>query len=140
MTSMMTPVDYRIPAQTGFGNSEGAGGLEPQNVRQDLSPGGTQVPRVESPEATQSKPPATQEALQMATEQINQSLQTGGRSLQFRIDQNTGRTIISVVDSDTDQVIRQIPSEQVMELAARMRDGVETPGSVLKSIGIYEVV
>ena len=42
------------------------------------------------------------------------------RSLQFSIDETNGRTVIKVVDKNTQEVIRQIPEEQVLELAARL--------------------
>ena len=47
----------------------------------------------------------------------NRALQQAGSGLQFSVDQNTGKTIVRVVDSETKQVIRQIPSEEMLELS-----------------------
>ena len=42
------------------------------------------------------------------------------RSLQFNVDEQTGTTIITVRNSQTDEVIRQIPSEALLRLAQRI--------------------
>lgn len=47
----------------------------------------------------------------------NRALQQAGSGLQFSVDQNTGRTIVRVVDSATQQVIRQIPTQEMLELS-----------------------
>ena len=38
-------------------------------------------------------------------------------NLRFSIDEDTGKTIIKVVDTHTDEVIRQFPTEQAIEIA-----------------------
>lgn len=43
-----------------------------------------------------------------------------GAKLQFSIDKDIGKTIIKVVDSTTNEVIRQIPSEELVTLAKNM--------------------
>ena len=45
------------------------------------------------------------------------------RALEFSIDEGSGRTVIKVIDKETEAVIRQIPSEEVLELSARLRRG-----------------
>lgn len=42
------------------------------------------------------------------------------RSLQFNVDEQTGTTVITVRNSQTDEVIRQIPSEALLKLAQRI--------------------
>ena len=42
------------------------------------------------------------------------------QNLQFSIDQDIGRTIVKVVDASTDEVIRQIPSEEIVAIAKAM--------------------
>lgn len=39
------------------------------------------------------------------------------RDLLFSIDNDTGKTVVKVVDSVTDKVIRQIPSEELIAIA-----------------------
>lgn len=39
------------------------------------------------------------------------------RDLNFRIDENSGRTVVTVLDGETEEVIRQIPSEEMLRMA-----------------------
>jgi flagellar protein FlaG len=38
-------------------------------------------------------------------------------SLQFSIDEDIGVTVVKVIDTESKKVIRQIPSEEVMDIA-----------------------
>jgi flagellar protein FlaG len=42
--------------------------------------------------------------------------------LQFSVHEDTGQTVIKVVDKDTGKVIRQIPPQEMLELAAKLED------------------
>lgn len=44
------------------------------------------------------------------------------RELRFSVDRDSGDTVVKVVDSETDEVLRQIPSEDVMRLRKRLED------------------
>jgi len=66
---------------------------------------------------------AIDEALGAAVERLNEQAISLQRSLRFSIDQETGRTVIKVLDRDTDEVIRQIPPEYTMEILRRMDVG-----------------
>jgi len=74
-------------------------------------------------------------AVEKAIEDINDHLQSIGRDLSFSVDNDSGRTIIKVMDSETDEVIRQIPSEEVLNLAQYLQDA-----SDLNSTGLAEKV
>lgn len=43
-------------------------------------------------------------------------------SIRFRVDQDAGELLISVVDINTDKVVRQIPSEEMVKMSARMKE------------------
>jgi flagellar protein FlaG len=49
--------------------------------------------------------------------QIESYLRSTGRSLQFSTDSSSGRTVISVRDAATGELIRQIPSEEALRLS-----------------------
>lgn len=53
---------------------------------------------------------------------LNQAAQVVSRNLEFRVDENSGRTVITVKDSQTDEIIRQIPSDQLLKIAARLQE------------------
>lgn len=56
-------------------------------------------------------------ALRAKVDELNQNAQSVRRSLRFNVDDDTGITVITVRDRETDEVIRQIPSEELLELA-----------------------
>lgn len=53
-----------------------------------------------------------------------------GRSLQFRVDEGSGRVIVSVRDPSTGELIRQIPSEAALRIAQGLDSG-DTDGASL---------
>ena len=64
--------------------------------------------------------------VESAVSDINEYVQTVNRDLQFRVDDALplGRSIVTVVDSDTQETIREFPSEQAVALAHQLRDQV----------------
>ena len=60
--------------------------------------------------------PATDE-LQKALETLRKSVPIKSSALQFSLDESSGRTVARVVDSETGEVIRQIPSKELLEIA-----------------------
>jgi flagellar protein FlaG len=47
-----------------------------------------------------------------------------GRTLQFTVNEDLGKVIIKVVDPVTNEVVREIPSEEMQRMQARMKDAV----------------
>jgi flagellar protein FlaG len=47
--------------------------------------------------------------------QLNDYMQNMNRNLQFSVDDSSGDTVIKVIDSETEEVVRQIPSEEILE-------------------------
>tara|TARA_R110002050_G_scaffold268113_1_gene409989 strand:- start:38847 stop:39242 length:396 start_codon:yes stop_codon:yes gene_type:complete len=67
------------------------------------------------------------ESLQSAVAQINEHMQNVERSLQFTIDEDSGKDVVTVLDKKTEEIIRQFPSEEVLVIArqiAEQKDGV----------------
>ena len=54
--------------------------------------------------------------------QLNDSLQNVQRNLKFSVDKDAGRIVINVTDKETDELVRQIPSEEVLELARNLQE------------------
>ena len=55
-----------------------------------------------------------------AVDNLNQCVQNIRRELEFSIDENSGRTVIKVLDAETKEVIRQIPPEEVVSLSQNL--------------------
>lgn len=64
----------------------------------------------------QAAPPDSQQ-IRQAVEQIKTALPAKANALQFSLDDRTGKTIVTVTDGDTGELIRQIPSEELLEIA-----------------------
>ena len=60
---------------------------------------------------------SNRQALQEATERAQQFVSTGSANIQFVIDNDSERLIVKVIDQDTQDVIRQIPSEDMIRLS-----------------------
>lgn len=62
-------------------------------------------------------PPPTASEVADAVKQINRVVQEAGQSIQFSVDDDSGRTVVKVVDTETNKVLRQLPSEATMAIA-----------------------
>lgn len=61
--------------------------------------------------------PASIDQLNEAVKNINQSLSALSQNLEFSVDTDSKRTVVKVIDQQTKEVIRQIPSEETLEIA-----------------------
>ncbi|APE07641.1 hypothetical protein BM528_09915 [Alteromonas sp. RW2A1] len=69
-----------------------------------------------------------------AISRVESFLQGQNRNLSFSIDENTKRSVVTVLDSDSGDVIRQIPSEEILMLAERIQNLQQDIGS---SVGVF---
>lgn len=82
--------------------------------------------RVAKPEVSQSER-ANAEAQQLASSvedavaNLNEYVQSVQRDLQFRLDDQSGKTVITVLDRSTDEVVRQIPDDVAIRLARNLQ-------------------
>ncbi|GIZ12189.1 hypothetical protein NCCP436_16050 [Pseudomonas sp. NCCP-436] len=57
-----------------------------------------------------------------AVENIQEFVQSVRRDLNFSLDDSSGKVIVKVTDTHSGDVIRQIPSEEALELAERLSE------------------
>lgn len=57
------------------------------------------------------------EQVKQAVEHVNNVVQTLNNDLRFTLDEDTGMRVVKVVDTKTKDIIRQIPSEEVVAIA-----------------------
>ncbi len=57
---------------------------------------------------------------------LKDQVQHVSRQLVFRVDEESGRTLIKVTDRETGETIREIPSEEMIELGHRLKELAET--------------
>ena len=66
--------------------------------------------------------PAEQEPVDEVVSDLNNLVRELHRDLQFTVDSESGETVIKVVDRETDEVVRQIPSEEVVRMRQRLQE------------------
>jgi flagellar protein FlaG len=57
-----------------------------------------------------------------AVAKLNDYIQTLQRDLKFTLDEDSGKSVISVIDRQSSKVIRQIPNEIVLNLAQKLNN------------------
>lgn len=85
------------------------------------------VPAPELPHSVEVHAPERMEArdsLRRAVDEINTALAIHRRHLGIRIHKPTNRRVVTVYDSDTNEAIREIPPESVLEAHANMLEMV----------------
>ena len=65
---------------------------------------------------------ATEKTLDELVSDLNKQIQSTTRALHFTVDEKYGRPIVSVVDKETNEVVRQIPTEVALQLADALDD------------------
>lgn len=55
-----------------------------------------------------------------AIDKVNHTFEMQKRSLRFQIHERTNEVIVKVVDSETEEVIREIPPEKLLDMFANM--------------------
>jgi flagellar protein FlaG len=63
------------------------------------------------------KPEVSPEKLQAAVEKMNELMQSGNRSLRFSVDDTADRVVVKVMDLETEEVVRQIPTEETLKFS-----------------------
>ncbi|MBI3524226.1 MAG: flagellar protein FlaG [Betaproteobacteria bacterium] len=114
---MITPPGGFSPAQAALAQQpprpaeEAARALGSQDSSSRLAQAGPQaVASTSVPHA------ATADEFKRASEELQRRIQVTAPELQFTVDHDSGRTLIKVTDPATNEVIRQIPSEEVLQI------------------------
>jgi len=83
---------------------------------------------------TEQKVQPDQQKLETAVDTANKLLEISGFHTKFRVDEESDRIQVSLIDNNTQEVIRQIPSEQMLELSARIKEMLNT---FSKMVGVF---
>ena len=71
------------------------------------------------------KKEASREELDESVRDLNEHMQVIQRELHFSVDNDSGQTVIKVMDLATQQVIRQIPNEEALRAARSLGLGFD---------------
>jgi flagellar protein FlaG len=80
-------------------------------------PTGERVQAAENVQPALPQDPVDSARVGAAVDAINRKLEEGSQQLRFAVDGDSGKMIVRVVDTATNQVIRQIPSEVAIAIS-----------------------
>lgn len=75
-----------------------------------------------SVENAESGTPASREDVEAAVATIQDFVQSVRRGLNFSLEEGSGRVVVKVTDAGSGDVIRQIPSEEALQLAENLSE------------------
>lgn len=101
-----------------FGGGASQPAPVPSSNARPVAPQREVVPVEAPPKASPPPEQPSREQLKQVVEEMNKKLsESASSNLQFSVDDETGDTIVRVTDKQTGELIRQIPSEELVELA-----------------------
>jgi len=117
----MTNVVALNPSATaGMATMHSAGSI-PERVTQPVRSDAEVVAVVASaeikPSGVNEAAQPTREVVAKAAQQIQSFVQSMGRNLSFSVDSTTGYHIVRVTNPQTGEVVRQLPSEELLRIA-----------------------
>lgn len=78
----------------------------------------SEQPRSAEAAATEKQP--QREELEQSVQDLNSLVQELQRELRFSVDDGSGEMVVKVVDRQTDELVRQIPTEEILKLRERL--------------------
>lgn len=107
VNNVVTPIDRNRP--TGESRAAlpvaGEGKIVPQS--------GNSAPVVEQVNLSES--------IEKSVENISEFVNASARGLRFRVDDASGRTVVTVLNPNSGEIIRQIPTEEFLQIASELR-------------------
>ncbi|AQS38908.1 flagellar protein FlaG [Shewanella psychrophila] len=84
----------------------------------------------EGSEASKANKEDNPEKLQEAVAELSDTMSMMKKGLAFRVDDSSGVSVVNVMDMDSGETIRQIPTEEALELAQKL---FEVSGMLMKT-------
>jgi len=107
-----TPATAGQPAQP-----EKVAAMQATQTRQKLPP----IEAKAAPKVAEFEP----KDIDKAVEDLQNYVEALGRELSFRRDESINKSIITVRDANTNQLVRQIPAEEVVEVARQIKESMD---------------
>ncbi len=116
------------PASVPTGQTESSGLVAPNTIGGPAA-GGSAIAVLEARPASEQSQVTTEQrsdeqslSLSAAVEQLNNLVQDLRRELQFSVSEDSGRTIITVINKETEEVVRQIPPDEVLQVLEHLQN------------------
>ena len=106
----VSPLSQGISAPASYAGSANPGAPASSGGSASAAASSTQIFTATSAEEPRN------EQLQKAMSAVNKFIEPAG-NIEFQIDEQSGRTVMRLVDKETGSVLRQLPSEEMLALA-----------------------
>ena len=93
-----------------------------ESVKQKDNDNGVTVSDFNSGEKSEKIKKATEEKINRVSELMNDYVSSVQRDIKIKVDNETGKIIVKVISKEDGKVIREIPPEEMLALAARMEE------------------
>ena len=126
MNSVTSIASSQLPSQL-VSNSSSSSSRTPQQVSQPGPQTDAEViakvvnAEIKPSNVSQASQP-TQEVIAKTAQQLQSFVQSMGRDLNFSVDATTGYNVVRVVNPETGEVVRQLPSEELLKIAQAMQN------------------
>ena len=126
---MNTTLSTAVVAESSGTASANSAGLEPNKVQKPAAdPPATKIDPVEVD--TQTDRAISMDDVEKAVEQLRAAVDTYSPSLKIGFDGELNKMVVRVTDSETEELIRELPPEEVLEIARFLeRNSVNAVGS-----------
>jgi flagellar protein FlaG len=114
MTSEISSLATNVPNRTAAAVQLPVGIKPSELVPSKITP----IPKAE----VNFDPERSNQHLKEAISKLNELMLSGGRGLNFTMDEKLGRPIVYVKNSQTGEIVRQIPNEVIVQIAYNIED------------------
>jgi flagellar protein FlaG len=113
----MSTINVNSAASSGAMQSGGAPQVVAQPTRSDAEVVSQVANTVIKPSNVDASSQPTREVVAKAAAEIQQFVQSMGRNLSFSVDESTGYHVVRVVNPSTGELVRQLPSEELLKIS-----------------------
>ena len=113
----MSTININSAASSGAMQSGGMPQVIAQPTRSDAEVVSQVASTVIKPSNVDASSQPTREVVAKAAADIQQFVQSMGRNLSFSVDETTGYNVVRVVNPNTGELVRQLPSEELLKIA-----------------------
>lgn len=107
--------------------------VKPRQPRKEITVDDLKSPQREKKSQDEQKAQDVQQ-LEAAVETANKLMDLSSYHIRFRIDEDSDRLQVSLIDNETQEVIREVPSKEMLEISARMKEVIN---SINKMLGVF---
>ena len=113
----MSTININSAASSGAMQSGGMPQVIAQPTRSDAEVVSQVASTVIKPSSVDVSSQPTREVVAKAAADLQQFVQSMGRNLSFSVDESTGYHVVRVVNPNTGELVRQLPSEELLKIS-----------------------